>query len=87
MGLFKRDIDVGKRKPSGCGGYVKLRDDEYVNKFFDGSNGFNQIKNITKGKVYRVVGIVGYGDVEDIVIIDDYGNQDKFCSYFFDEVD
>ncbi|MBQ8425467.1 MAG: hypothetical protein IJX17_05550 [Clostridia bacterium] len=68
-------------------GKLRFKDNEYTRPFFNGTENYSQIKNITPGKVYEVVGKEGHGDVEDIYVIDDANEIQSFCDYFFEEIE
>lgn len=67
-------------------GYLKLSTKKYLDNFFDGSVNYKQVKNITRGKIYEVISVIGYGDGEDVVILDDNGNEHRLADWFFEEL-
>ena len=83
--VFKRNIDVfpytGEREVKG---FLKISEREFLNPWFNENN--EDLKNIKRGKIYKVVRAVGYGDVEDFVIIDDNGEELTLGSFFFEEL-
>ena len=85
--IFEDDIDkylyTGIRKVTGK---VKVKDSGFTMNFFNGTQNYEQVKNITPGKIYDVVQKEGHGDVEDIYIIDDINELQSLGSFFFDEV-
>mgnify|MGYP007101902766 CR=1 FL=1 len=85
--VFTRNIDVfpytGVREVEG---YLKLSTKEFLKHYFDGTKKYEQVKNATRGKIYKVVKAVGYGDVEDFVIIGDNGDELTLGSFFFEEL-
>ena len=85
--IFTDDIDknpyTGKVEVSGK---VRVIDAPHIRPFFDGTENYEQVRNITIGNVYSVVGKEGLGDVEDIFIIDDLNQVSRLCSFFFEEV-
>lgn len=88
MSVLREDIDAnpytGKRSVSGK--YLRLSTEESLNHFFDGTPTVEQIEGVTRGKVYEVVAIEGFGDCEDVTIIDDNGNKQELADFFFEEV-
>ena len=50
-------------------GKLRLRTDSFLDNFFNGNKDTEQIENVTRGKVYDVVRIEGFGDCEDVTII------------------
>lgn len=58
-----------------------------VSKYFDGTRDAEQTENVTPGKVYKVVKVIGFGDCEDVVIIDDSGEEQELADFFFEEIE
>ncbi len=83
--VFKRNIDVfpytGERD---IDGFLKISERDFLGPWFNENN--EDLKNIKRGKIYKVVRAVGYGDVEDFVIIDDNGEELTLGSFFFEEL-
>jgi len=83
--VFTRNIDMfpytGEREVKG---FLKISEREFLNPWFNENNEY--LKNIKRGKIYKVVRAVGYGDVEDFVIIDDNGEELTLGSFFFEEL-
>lgn len=67
-------------------GYVKVREASHVNVFFNGTPNYDQITTIRQGVIYPVVKVEGFGDCEDVTIINDNGEEESFADFFFDEV-
>lgn len=89
MSVLRENIDAnpytGKRSVNGK--YLRLSIDDRLNHFFDGTPTVEQVEGVIRGKVYEVVAIEGFGDCEDVVIIDDNGNELELADFFFEEVD
>ena len=90
MSVLRENIDanpyVGKRNVRGK--YLKIKENaEYLDKFFNGTPNCEQISNVTRGKVYEVIAIEGFGDAEDVTFIDDKGNKQTLADWFFEEVE
>ncbi len=67
--------------------YLKIRENaKWLDGYFDGSPNYPQVKGVTRGKVYEVVKIEGFGDCEDVTFIDDNGNEQTLADFFFEEV-
>ena len=83
--VFTRNIDMfpysGEREVEG---FLKISEREFLNPWFNENN--EHLKNIKRGKIYKVVRAIGYGDVEDFVIIDDSGEEITLGSFFFEEL-
>lgn len=91
MGVITDNIDsfpyVGVRKPTGKV-RVKTHDEaSWLDRFFDGTPNVTQITGITRGKEYDVVKVEGFGDGEDITIIDDNNCEHTLGDFFFINVD
>lgn len=70
-------------------GKVRVKTHEeasWLDNFFNGAEHYDQITGITRGKTYDAINVEGFGDVEDITIIDDNGKKQTLGSFFFDEV-
>lgn len=85
--IFQENIDAnpytGIRKISGK---VKVKETDFIKNFFNGAEGYVQVKDVTPGKIYEVVQKEGHGDVEDIFIIDDANKIQSLGDFFFEEV-
>ena len=67
-------------------GKLRIKNVPHLKGFFDGSKGYEQVENVTMGKVYNIIKKEGFGDGEDITFIDDIGEEQTLGSYFFEEV-
>lgn len=66
---------------------VKTHDEApWLDNYFNGSPRAVQVTGVTRGKVYEVVCVEGFGDCEDIMIIDDNGQLQRLGSFFFEIV-
>lgn len=87
MSVLTENIDsrpyTGKRNVKGK---LRLSEKEWLNKFFDGTPNVEQVTGVTRGKVYDVIAIEGYGDCEDVTFIDDNGDEQTLADAFFEEV-
>ena len=83
--IFTRNIGMfpytGERVVDG---FLKISERDFLDPWFNENN--EDLKNIKRGKIYKVVRAVGYGDVEDFVIIDDNGEELTLGSFFFEEL-
>lgn len=89
MSVLRENIDAnpytGKRNVSGA--YLRVKENaEWLNGYFDGTPNYEQVTEVTRGKIYEVVAIEGHGDLEDITVIDDNGNKTVLADFFFEEV-
>ena len=58
----------------------------HLDNFFNGTPNWDLVTGVTRGKVYDVVKVEGFGDCEDITFIDDNGEEQTLADYFFTEV-
>lgn len=90
MGIITKNIDAHPYTgiQNVCGKVrVKTHDEaNWLDGYFDGTPNYSQVENITRGKIYDVVKVIGYGDMEGIVIINDIGEETELCDFFFEEV-
>lgn len=59
----------------------------HLMKHLEGAEHYSKINNITLGKEYHVHRINALGDIFDVVIIDDKGNEKEYCSWIFEDID
>ena len=87
MGVLTKDIDsrpyTGKRTVKGR---LRLSEKPSLDVFFGGNPDVVPITGVTRGKVYEVVSIEGFGDGEDVTFIDDNGTLQCPGDFFFEEV-
>lgn len=88
MSILRKNIDerpyTGKRIVKGK---LKLSEKEWLNMFFDGTPNAEQVTGVTRGKIYDVILVEGFGDVESVTFIDDNKDIQTLGGYFFEEVD
>lgn len=65
---------------------VKIKEAEPVIHFFDGTEGYEQEKNLTLGKVYEIYAVEGFGDVADAFVKGDNGEEVSVMIDMFEEV-
>lgn len=87
MSILRKNIDSnpysGTRKVTGK---LRLSTASWLDGYFNNSNDYTQVTGVTRGKEYEVVCITGIGDVEDVTIINDNGEQQTLCDFFFEEI-
>ena len=90
MSVITKNIDsrpyTGERNTNGKVRVKTSGEAKWLDGYFDGNPQYSQVKNITRGKIYDVVKVIGYGDMEGIVIINDIGEEKELCDFFFEEV-
>lgn len=76
---------TGTRKITGK---LKVSDKkEWIKPYFNNTPNYEQVTDLTIGKIYDVVATTGYGDVEDVTVINDNGIEKSYGSFFFEEVE
>lgn len=60
---------------------------DWIKPYFNGTPNYEQVTGLTLGKTYTVVKTTGYGDVEDVTVINDDGIEQSYGSFFFEEVE
>ena len=85
MSILSNHPYTGVRKVNGK---LKVSDKkDWIKPFFNGTPNYEQVTGITIGKTYDVVQTEGFGDVEDVTIIDDNGKEATYGSFFFEEIE
>lgn len=88
MSILTKDIDknpyTGERKVTGK---LRLSTAGYLDPYFNNDPDYFQVKGVTRGKIYDVVKVEGFGDAEDVTVIDDNGYEYSLADFFFEEVD
>lgn len=64
---------------------AKISTSEHISKFFNGTKNFEQVRNVTQGKVYHIFKVEGMGDVSEWHFINDIGQEETLGSYFFEK--
>ena len=87
MNILSENIDAhpyyGERKVVGK---LRASTEEWLDGYFNGTPNYDQVKGITRGKIYDVIKVIGFGDVEDVIIINDNGEEQELGSFFFEKV-
>lgn len=87
--MDRLDYDTDKRPFTGKRSVdipVTLSDKEWIKGYFDGSKDYDQITGVSKGKVYTIIEVEGYGDVFDVTFVDDNGELQTLASFFFEDI-
>ena len=91
MSIITENIDAhpytGTRQVKGRIRIKTEQEAPYLNGYFNGNPRYEQITGITRGKIYDVIKVEGYGDCEDITIIDDNNKEQRLGQFFFEKVD
>lgn len=67
--------------------YLRIKKDaKWLDCYFDGTPSCVQVTGVTRGYVYKVTAIEGFGDCEDIFFINDNGEEQELADFFFEEV-
>lgn len=67
---------IGERKVS----FKAKMSEKYLNPRY------NQVKNVTRGKVYDIYKVEGYGDMVEFYFLDDTGKEQGLCDFFFEDI-
>lgn len=90
MNIITPNIDAspytGIRNVEGKVRVKTHKDAPWLDNFFNGAEHYDQIEGIRRGNMYDAISVEGFGDVEDITIIDDNGTKQTLGSFFFDEI-
>ncbi len=66
---------------------AKISEELYLDGHFNGSSGYTQVENVTRGKVYEIYKVMGQGDGADFYFLDDAGKEKILGSFFFEEAE
>lgn len=64
---------------------AKISEKEFLNGYFDGTPNYDQVKDVTRGKVYDIYKVEGFGDMASFYFINDAGKEDCLCDFFFEK--
>ena len=82
---YYNDLDshpfVGERKVSFK---AKISEKPFLDGYFNGSPKHSQVENITRGKVYDIYKVEGFGDMAEFHFLDDTGKEQGLCDFFFE---
>ena len=63
---------------------VKTHDEApWLDSFFDGTPNTQKVTGITRGREYDAIRGEGFGDVENITIVNDYRKEQTFADFFY----
>ena len=65
---------------------VRLKDNKHIRRFFDGTPNYEQVTNLTIGKVYEIYEVEGFGDVADAFVIGDNDKVEEIAIDWFEAV-
>lgn len=90
MSVITKNLDsrhyTGRRRAKGKVRVKTHEEAAWLDHYFDGTPNYSQVTGITRGKVYEAVCVEGFGDVEDVTIINDFGKEQTLGDFFFVEV-
>jgi len=66
---------------------ARIKATEHILHFFDGSEGYYQVKDLTIGKTYEIKAVEGFGDVADALFENDKGEETRAMIGWFEAVD
>lgn len=65
--------------------YLRIKKDvKWLDCYFDNTPNCEQVTGVTRGNVYKVTAIEGFGDCEDIFFINDNGEEQVLADFFFE---
>lgn len=77
MSILTKNIDAYPYSGIRCAGYLG----ELI------ANQSSQDVGITEGKKYKVIAIQGYGDVEDVIFVNDKGDIQRAADFHFNDIE
>jgi len=66
---------------------ARIKNIEHIQHFFDGSEGYRQVKDLTIGKTYEIYAVEGFRDVADAMFKNDKGEETRVMIDWFETVD
>lgn len=75
MSVLTKNIDAYPHSGIRCAGYIGE---------LTASQSSEEV-GITEGKKYKVIAIQGYGDVEDVIFVNDKGDIERAADFHFKE--
>lgn len=66
---------------------AKISEKEFLNGYFNGTPNYDQVKDVTRGKVYDIYKVEGFGDMASFYFINDAGKEDCLCDFFFEKAE
>lgn len=67
-------------------GRLRVSEAAWLDKYFDSESDAEHVTNVTRGKIYDVIALEGFGDCEDVLFRDDIGEMQRLADFFFEEV-
>lgn len=64
-----------------------MSEKSFLDNYFNGNPKTEQVENVTRGKVYHIHKIKGYGDMAGFYFLDDTEKEQELCEFFFDPVE
>lgn len=66
---------------------ARVSEKPFLDNFFNGTPHYDQVSGVTRGKVYHVHKVEGFGDASSFFITDDTGKEHELGDMFFEAVD
>ena len=63
----------------------KIKDNDYTRRFFNGTEGVEQVEDLTIGNIYEIYKIDGCGDIVNAFLKDDKGNETEVMLDWFEQ--
>ena len=66
---------------------VRLKDEDWIRGYFDGTPHYEQVTTLTLGNIYEIHAVEGFGDVADAFVTDDTGKEMEVIIDWFANVE
>lgn len=66
---------------------ARISEKPFLDGYFNGNPKYTQIENVTRGKVYEIYKVEGFGDMAEFYFSDDEGKEQGLCEFFFGAVE
>lgn len=62
---------------------VKISTAEWLKPYFNKTENYSHVENVTPGKTYHIHKVTGHGDVADFYLYNDIGTEISLGDFFF----
>lgn len=66
---------------------ARLKDEDWIRGYFDGTPHYEQVTTLTLGNIYEIHAVEGFGDVADAFVTDDTGKEIEVIIDWFADVE
>ena len=60
---------------------------ECLNEYYTGVENVEQVIGVTRGEQYLITEVKGFGDVFDVIFVNDNGKLETLSSFFFEDLE